>query len=203
MRVARMLAALLLGGMSGAVTGTMALAECPQSLAPGVRLAFDDDSTALLRPAGAPGEVLEQLRFDGGDDGYDLRSYHGLFDIESIEFESGRVIAEYSEKSQYPGGPPAAPVEGMARVVVPVLVIATDERFERQIIVTSGALAPTDLAGCSYMALPVTLEWVDPAESSVSYHLYLPQLGTAILVGYEDAEGRDDYAVLGISVAPD
>ncbi|MFN3954845.1 MAG: hypothetical protein ACK4LQ_10355 [Pararhodobacter sp.] len=179
------------------------LAACPETLAPGIALVFDDGTRSRLTPGAAPGTVIEQTRFDGGEDGYNAQGHHGLFDIEIIDVEGGRLVAESAEKSQYRAGTPEIPQEGTQGLVLEVDVGAGRDQFERRLVVSSGAYAPVDLGGCSYQAMPVTLEWNDPDEQSVSFHLYVPALGTAILIGYEDAEGRDDYRVESISVLAD
>lgn len=180
-----------------------ALADCPQTLASGIALVFDDGTHSRLTPGAAPGVVIEHTRFDGGDDGYNVQSHHGLFDIELIDVEGGRLVAESAQKSQYRAGLPEIPQEGTQGLALEVDVSAGRDRFERRLVVSSGSYGPVDLAGCSYQAMPVTLEWNDPDEQNLSFHLYVPALGTAILIGYEDAEGREDYRVESISVIAD
>lgn len=191
----------VLAGLALALVPVAALA-CPTELGAGLVYASEDGSRTTITLGDRPEVQRDRTVLPEGD-GYELTSYFGVFDIESVDFDgAGTLFEDSRERSAYavtPGLP--GPDERFFGMVAQVS--NADGGFQRRVDAVAGPLAEVALGGCRYQGYEIELRVFEQDGPFVNRLLRVPSLGATFYVGYEDASGREDYAVVAIeALAP-
>lgn len=162
-----------------------ALADCPTSredVRDGIYVHFDGYAMRFqLRQDGSMEEV--ETYFDGSST---LRfiTYGGVFVTDSWEMEGGRIIAETHHETRF-----SVPMDQVPDLTVGMVWTGSAETdfadgtsSQEAITVSAGQPTVLTLGACSYDALHISIQHLEPgaAEPHVDQQLYLPDLGIAI-----------------------
>jgi hypothetical protein len=171
--------------------------SCPTELGAGIVYAMDDGSTTTVTPGDQPGHLRERVLL-AEDDGYDVESLFGLFELDSANFDANGPQADTRETSVY-AEVPMLPEPGTARSGITASVDTASERFTRRMDVQAGPLAEVTLGGCVYQGYSIEIRTEQPDETMVHRFLRVPALGMAFYVGFSDEGGTVTYQVTSLA----
>lgn len=171
----------------------------------GIRITLSDGITQILsrRPDG----TIQSLVEDGT--GWTRRSHGpwGLHWIERQDFDAAGAPLPGTQRRYVttlpPDGPPK-PREGATASGTVVIMHDTGTRREETREMLAAAAPPLAVGPCAYEARAVTLTFRENgAITRVERFLWLPTVGTAVLIGAVDDQGPFDIPILAMDpVAP-
>ena len=175
-------------GLALGLLADPAMATAPQcpiaaDLAQGIHLRYLDGTEAEYRQR--PDGMIEVTEAGTAAGGGALRfvSRFGLYDFEAALLTEGVVSPDQQVSYSYAGQPPVEPKpKGNAWVGEVTATFpggATDKETAAYVF---GEKGKTDLAGCSYDVIPVSVTFVRAAGWEGQAFLYFPALGLAALV---------------------
>lgn len=173
---------------------------CPAALGAGLEIAYSDGSVSRVSDGGGAGLIREQV-LHGGDEGFEVLAYHGIYVLRSIELDAAGEVEGTDETVTFARiPPPPAPGQTVAGIEAEVRWMGLD--FSRRHDLVAGPLSEMAIGGCTYPAYLAELTLVEPEQSMLMRFVVIPTLGTALLTALEDESGVEVYEPLSITARP-
>lgn len=172
----------------------VAVAACPThaDLENGIRFSGPNDSEVHTR---APRGMVVTLT-DPDADGFSYRAMmvHGVHVVQLSEFDGGSVMLGSTWRFGYPGGIEALPVPTPGGTWESDVAALNNFSFDIETIShVWGAEIDYVLSGCTLRGVPVRVTYDSEGFQSVEDYVYLPEVGTALLLRYSDPDGANTY----------
>lgn len=175
---------------------------CPTGLGAGLVYASEDGTRTTITPTDRPEVQRDRTVLPEGD-GYELTAYFGLFDIETVDFDTAGAPVEDTRQTFAHAAVPGLPGPGEQLFGVVSQVVNAGGTHQRRVDAVAGPLGEVVLGGCRYQGYPIELRVFEQDGPFANRLVRVPSLGATLYVGYEDASGREDYAVVSIeALAP-
>lgn len=179
----------------------VAQTTCPDgsSLATTGILFTDDLGVTKVHRLTAPNTVTVTI----DDDGYRSRNtlVHGVHVLQLADEENGEIVPTSLWDFTFPVATAKLPrpTPNGSWEAATTYTYAGDREAE-QVRHSWGSLTSHRIGGCTYDAIPVVIEYSSEYYDHVEELLYFPELGTAILTVYSDADVRDIYTHVEIGL---
>ena len=143
------------------------------------------------------GSILQRADYDG----FASVNYivHGVHVLQLSDEENGRILPDSIWLFYF-----GMPISDLPKPVAGGTWSATTTQThfgssERETVRHRwGRMTSYSIGNCTMDAIPVTVKYSSADYNHTEEAMYFPDLGTAILTGYADSEGRDDYTFVDV-----
>jgi hypothetical protein len=174
---------------------------CPTAFGGGIVYRDAAGTVTTVTMAQQPGILHERVVLAEGD-GYELTTFHGLFEVEAVDFDHrGAVIEETRQVSRY-AEEPVLPPPGTSMSGFVARVVTGTETFERRHDVQTGPMESLVLAGCSFEGYSVEVLFDEPAGPILHLLARVPALGMTFYLGFVSADATESHDIIAIEALP-
>ena len=180
---------------------TLAQTVCPTAAdvaKTGVLITFEDEVSEVHQEISAG-----QIQIDYMSPDYQGQSLyaHSVYALSFATIEDGHIVPGSVWVFSYVAGNDTLPIPEPGGSWESQSAYRIDGSIETEIVQhTWGESTSIQIGDCTYDAVPVRIDFDGDFYDHTEEMLFMPDLGTAILLAYEDGDGRDEYSAVSIGL---